>query len=253
MKKLSNFLIILSLLAVSLAAHAQEDLSYLPPGLHKLTPEELTQMPLVVSKLPHFKDGKPVKKTDILSLLIDPNYSKDFYGDKNGKPKAVVIREATAAEKSAKEEVGPARGMGPTYWDDKPAPTFIVDTMDGREVNLTSLKGKVVVLNFWFIGCKPCVMEMPELNELTKAFEGQEVEFLAFALDKEDRIKQFLKEKEFIYQIVPEARSTAKEYKVSGYPTHMIIDQQGTVAFFQRGYKQGTGDILEREIAKLLK
>ena len=252
MKKLSNYLLILALLIGSFAVHAQEDLSFLPPGLHKLTLEEFQKTPLVISKLPHYLEGKELNKSELLSYHTNTSYRAELYGDKNGKAKAVVFRKATAAEKEARESMMPKSNMNATDWQGKEPPRFVVNTLADKEVDLATLKGKIVVVNFWFVGCKPCIQEMPELNELTEAFKGKEVEFLAFALDSEDRLERFLEEKEFLYEVVPDARATAREYKISGYPSHMIIDQEGTVAFFQRGYRVGTGKILEREISKLL-
>ena len=252
MKNLTKFLLILLLLAVSPRLAAQDDLSYLPPGLHKLTPAELRQTPLVLSKLPHYHEGKELSKKEILPLLMNTEYAYELYGDKNGKAKAVVIRKATEEERKAKEAVAYKNRMVAPDWENKEAPRILATTLDGVEVDMATLKGKVVVLNFWFIGCKPCIQEMPELNELRNEFKGEEVVFLALALDKADRLESFLTEKEFLYQIIPEARGTAREYKISGYPSHMVINQEGIVKYFQRGYRNGTGKILEKQIAQLL-
>ncbi|MEM7370894.1 MAG: TlpA disulfide reductase family protein [Bacteroidota bacterium] len=109
------------------------------------------------------------------------------------------------------------------------APGFEIEDLEGNALNLEELKGKVVVLNFWFIGCAPCRIEMPGLNEMVKHYEGKEVEFLAFALDNTDNLNEFLANNEFAYRVIPASFEVANQYGVSGYPTHVIIDKEGKI------------------------
>jgi thiol-disulfide isomerase/thioredoxin len=60
------------------------------------------------------------------------------------------------------------------------APEFDVVAVDGKRLKLSALKGKVVVLNFWFIGCAPCIAELPALNKLVDEYKGEDVVFIAF-------------------------------------------------------------------------
>jgi len=57
------------------------------------------------------------------------------------------------------------------------APDFSAVDMNGNSYSLGILKGKVVVINFWFVECKPCVIEMPELNEIVEKYKSEEVVF----------------------------------------------------------------------------
>ena len=61
------------------------------------------------------------------------------------------------------------------------APVFSVKDIQGNKKSLNSLKGKIIILNFWFIECKPCVREMPELNNLVKKYKNDNVEFIGFS------------------------------------------------------------------------
>ena len=54
---------------------------------------------------------------------------------------------------------------------------FAAVDMNGNSYSLGILKGKVVVINFWFVECKPCVIEMPELNEIVEKYKSEEVVF----------------------------------------------------------------------------
>jgi len=86
------------------------------------------------------------------------------------------------------------------------------------------------VLNFWFLGCPPCIAEVPELNKLVAEFKDKNVVFLALALDDEKALRSFLKEKEFKYQVVPNASDIIMgKYEVSIFPTHIILDAEGNI------------------------
>ena len=132
------------------------------------------------------------------------------------------------------------------------APPFSARDLEGNRYALEELTGKIVVLNFWFVQCKPCVQEMPELNELVQEYQDKDVVFLAFALNGKAELKQFLKKRAFDYQIVPDAQAVAGQYSVEGYPTHIVIDVKGNVAYRTMGLSPHTVGDLEKEIKKLL-
>jgi peroxiredoxin len=66
----------------------------------------------------------------------------------------------------------------------KLAPTFDARSLDGEALNLATLRGKVVVLNFWYVSCGPCRVKIPGLNQLVSEFQGKGVVFIALALDR---------------------------------------------------------------------
>lgn len=110
-----------------------------------------------------------------------------------------------------------------------PAPAFRVKDLAGKEWDLSALKGKVVVLNFWFIGCLPCREEIPGLNEMVAKYSPEEVVFLAFALDDAPHLEKFLAKNNFDYQIIPESDGPNQSFRVGSYPTHIIIDKDGKI------------------------
>ncbi|MDA2924619.1 redoxin domain-containing protein [Acidobacteria bacterium AH-259-L09] len=109
------------------------------------------------------------------------------------------------------------------------APFFNVTSLEGRRFNLNQLLGKVVVLNFWFINCPPCRHEIPGLNKLVDELEGKDVICLAFALDGKEALRHFLQKTEFKYHVIPNSQEIAKQFKVSSFPTHIIIDKDGRI------------------------
>lgn len=147
----------------------------------------------------------------------------------------------------------PVGGNAPSSSAKKPAPDFQVQTLDGRKMRLSELRGKVVVLNFWFIGCGPCRVEIPSLNKLVEEFESRNVVFIAFALDPADRLPSFLKDIPFRYQVVPDASALVKSFGVELFPTHILIGKDGRIEFFLTGGSADRDTDLRVMIEQLLK
>jgi len=141
----------------------------------------------------------------------------------------------------------------PTPRNKKPAPGFDVKALDGETLRLAELKGKVVVLNFWYIACAPCRVEIPGLNKLVEEFKPEEVVFIGFALDDESHLREFLKKTPFKYKIVAGSSSIVKQYGASAYPTHVLINKQGIVEFVMTGGSPDSHEELRPLIRNLLK
>ena len=111
------------------------------------------------------------------------------------------------------------------------APDFTVKTIRGESISLAELSDKVVVINFWFTSCAPCITEMPALNKLVEEFKGSEVVFIALARDDTNELTEFLKKKSFNFNIVASSNTIAKSYCVDifGWPTSMVVDKGGIV------------------------
>jgi thiol-disulfide isomerase/thioredoxin len=125
--------------------------------------------------------------------------------------------------------------------------------LSGNKYSLENLIDKVIVLNFWFTSCRPCVAELPELNKLSQEYNDKDVVFLAPTFNTDDEVNSFLSHKEFHYTILPNARQLISDYRVSGYPTHIIIDRNSVIRFYQIGAEsESIFSILNTEIEKLL-
>src|SRR5215207_9073862 len=80
------------------------------------------------------------------------------------------------------------------------APQFTVKTLDGETLTSTDLKGKVVVLSFWFIGCPACMEMEPHLNAFRAKFAGNsDVVFLAMTSDPAASVRKYLAKEKFDY------------------------------------------------------
>jgi peroxiredoxin len=116
------------------------------------------------------------------------------------------------------------------------APAFALKDMQGQSVTLESLKGKVVVLNFWTKTCGPCLEEMPELAELTKVVrDRRDVVVLAVSTDEgpEDvkpTLQTVLREPPpFAVLFDPDLRVVRDKYGTRLFPETWFIDKQGII------------------------
>lgn len=134
----------------------------------------------------------------------------------------------------------------------KTVPDFRKKSLKGSQYELRALRGQVVVLNFWFAACGPCVKEIPILNEIAEKYHSENITFLALSLDTKEFLSQWTKRRIFKYHLIPSSRDIAQLYGVRFYPTHIIIDTEGIVRFIKVGYHLDIKEILEREIDKLL-
>jgi peroxiredoxin len=134
----------------------------------------------------------------------------------------------------------------------KKLPLFDAKDIDGDSIDLTSAKGKIIVLNFWFINCGPCRKEIPELNVLVDSFKKNEnVLFVAVALDSKAALQNFLEKMPFKYSII-DGRTIAGNYGVRFYPTHVILDTEGKVYFHTSGLAMNTIYWVKKSIKELL-
>jgi len=110
-------------------------------------------------------------------------------------------------------------------------PVFKFKDVNGIVYSNESIKGKIVVLKCWFVNCLPCVQEMPELNALVKEYrKRKDVLFISLAYDSKEKLDSFLLTHKFSYAVLPVPETfMGGPLKVSGYPTHFIIDRTGII------------------------
>ena len=112
------------------------------------------------------------------------------------------------------------------------APNFIVSTIDNEVLELSKLKGKVVMLNFWFTRCQPCIKEMPDLNKLVGLYSAKDVAFISFAPETLSTVKEFLVKHPFNFKTVADSESIRRgEFKLfSAWPYTILIDKEGKIS-----------------------
>jgi peroxiredoxin len=131
--------------------------------------------------------------------------------------------------------------------------SFKTTDINGNKIDIKALEGKIIVLNFWFIDCHPCRMEIPDLNNLVDSFKtNDKVVFIAIGLDNKASIQDFIKKLPFNYLIIDNGRFLANQYRIMSYPTHVVIDQERKVYFHTSGLASNTVYWIRKCINELL-
>lgn len=226
MKNIKLLLIILLIQTTSLFA---QNYSFISKDLHLMSEKEMMDNQVVISgDIPMYNiNGDNIEPSQINDLMSSGNFIPVVFGDKNFKAKAIVFRKTTKEEKEEMLKAMSMRDPNANFVAGQMANDFIAYDIDGNKISLKSLKGKIVVLNFWFTQCRPCIVEIPKLNELVKKYK--DVVFISITFDKKDVVKKFLSNREFNYSHITGNETILSDYNVSTFPTHIIIDQKGEI------------------------
>jgi thiol-disulfide isomerase/thioredoxin len=158
--------------------------------------------------------------------------------------------------KASTQENGASKGPLPT------APDATFKDLDGKDVTLSSLKGKVVVLNFWATWCEPCQVEIPWMIELQQKNADKGFTILGAAMDDEGKsvVEPYVQKTEFDvdgkkmkmnYPIVLGNDDVASKFGgLIGLPTTVVITRDGKIA--KRFIGLANRDQLEKQVRALL-
>ena len=135
----------------------------------------------------------------------------------------------------------------------QPSPSWETTDFKGRTYSIESLRGKVVLLDFWYRGCGWCIRAMPQVKEIAAYFENQDVTVLGMNTDRDPNNAEFVIKKMGLNYPNLKARNIPKKYGVRGYPTLIVIDQDGIVSNFHVGYSPDLRDKVISSVEKLLK
>ena len=131
-------------------------------------------------------------------------------------------------------------------WKDKPLPDGdFLQMIDGSVKSFSDYKGKLLVINFWYINCGPCIIEMPYLNDLVNQYQNEDIQFLALSFDTVPDIKSFLKNTEFIYEHGSISRSLMYDFTPVS-PGHFIVDKDGIIRDIIIGAPRNTEIIFDK-------
>jgi thiol-disulfide isomerase/thioredoxin len=138
---------------------------------------------------------------------------------------------STTSAASDADAAGSERVALRFFRDPKPAPAFAVRDLDGREISPASLRGKVVLLNFWATWCPPCRAEIPDLVALQEKYKDT-LQIIGISEDEGgvDGVKRFAAEHRINYPVVMTTPALEKMFPgISALPTSFVIDRESRV------------------------
>jgi len=139
--------------------------------------------------------------------------------------------QATGAEAAADAAAGGERVALRFFRNPAPAPAFTVRDLDGRELSSASLRGKVVILNFWATWCPPCRAEIPDLVALQEKYRDHLV-VIGVSEDEAgpEIVRQFAAQHKINYPIVMMTPELEKMFPgISALPTSFILDRDSRI------------------------
>ena len=138
-----------------------------------------------------------------------------------------------------------------------PAPDFSARLFtDNKTVNLSDYKGKIVLIDYWYMSCYYCVKSIPALTHLQEKYKDQIVVLGVNPYDESDKQKEklpaFIKRNNPGYQLAFIDADVVDNYKVHGFPTLYIIDKNGVIQESHVGYSDNYEEHLDGVIAKMI-
>ena len=133
------------------------------------------------------------------------------------------------------------------------APDFTLKTFTGREITLSQLKGKVVLLDFWATWCGPCKESIPHLIQLYKNYRGSGFELVGMNVDKGDGepVRRFIMSMDIPYPVVTAPEDVVRTYRVTGIPVAFLIDKEGKIREKVVGFSGAIAQQLNTKVADL--
>lgn len=229
----NNLYVLLLLFWINVNA---QEYSFIPKKFVKIEKDEFFKLAVsdtLKIKNAYLENGKNFNNRIKDSLILDKSfelYIQNYYLDKSNKEFFIVYKKQTLEEKKARDlqlkQNVKEKKKAFSELDNTILSSLELKDTHGKTYTLDSLKNKVIVLNFWFVKCKPCVAEIPDLNKIREKYKDKEVAFFAVTFDSKEILNDFTQKKQFDFIQIPSAFKTIQQFKIQAYPTTVIIDKE---------------------------
>ena len=131
--------------------------------------------------------------------------------------------------------------------------------VDGKNISLADMKGRILIVNFWATWCPPCRAEIPGFIELYSEYKDKNVTIIGISVDSGDAVvKKFIESQKINYPIIMSTKKLQADYekfinqRIKAIPTTIVINQKGEMANVYVGAPRNPKSVFEAEIQKLL-
>lgn len=130
--------------------------------------------------------------------------------------------------------------------------SFTLTSIDGEEIELSSLKGKVVFIDFFATWCGPCKVAIPHLSDLYNKYNDKGFEVIALSNESANLLSSFRDRMNIPYNILVDNKNVFVTYGVRSIPALFMFNKEGNIVNKEIGFRPGMERKLEEEINKLL-
>jgi peroxiredoxin len=120
-------------------------------------------------------------------------------------------------------------------WQGREAPSFKLADLDGQKIESSTMRGKLVLLDFWSTSCAPCLREMPTIQSVAKEHKDDLIVW-GISLDQAERDKKWLAQHQEAFPTLTDSDYVVSDlYKVQGIPAVVLIDRKGKIRNYWEG------------------
>ncbi|WP_299291542.1 TlpA disulfide reductase family protein [uncultured Mucilaginibacter sp.] len=133
------------------------------------------------------------------------------------------------------------------------APEWTLYDTDDRKTSLSEFKGKIVLMDFFFVGCVPCIQSLASLDNIQKKYENKSFVLLSLSTrDSKKLVKEFKESQRITNKMYPNGADVANAYRAYSAPTFYLIDKEGKIVSVIEGHPDGFEKKLSGQIDALI-